>query len=123
LKQAAVAQRQRRSQFNCTHFICSYSIWSKQRYRSDAANSIARTSFAANPFEATEGSEAANSIPPNSFIAANRFEAGSGSAVAAKQPIQLQTIHLLQLIYLKQAAVAQRQRRSQFNTTQFICCR
>jgi hypothetical protein len=65
LKQAAVAQRQRRSPI--------------------AANSIA----------------------------ANRFQATSGSAAAATQPIQLQ------LIDLKQAAVAQRQRRSQFNFSQF----
>jgi hypothetical protein len=52
-------------------------------------------------------------------IAANRFEATSGSAVAASQAIQLQPIQF-QLIDLKQPAVAQRQRRSQFNCSHSI---
>jgi hypothetical protein len=47
-------------------------------------------------------------------IAANRFEATSGSAAAATQPIQFQ------LLNLKQPAVAQRQRRSQFNCSHSI---
>jgi hypothetical protein len=119
LKQAAVAQRQRSG--------------------SNAANSIAPNSFiAANQFEASSGSaatqliqlhpihllqlidlkqaavaqrsDAANSIARNSFIAANRFEARSGSA--ATRTVQYHPIHLLQLIDFKQAAVAQRQRSS-----------
>jgi hypothetical protein len=89
LKQAATAQWQRSSPIPANSieaylFKAPKAVAQWQQISPIAANSIA-------------GYIAANSI------AAHRFEATSGTAVAANQPIQLQ------LIDLKQAAVAQRQ--------------